>query len=167
MWRFLPPELLTRISRVLQQPVCPSNVAGLRQACAHWRNVIDAAILRLATDTDLYSVNFERFTHVRHIQNLPTRTLCSLFVGNSHESLSLTGTGSDREYVQLPALRCLHLRGPVVVTTERLRMLGIQAELHILKLDQVSFPCVPYESHVFETAALLCLQILELPSRTL
>lgn len=110
----------------------------------------------------------KRFTHVRHIPNLLTRSLCSLLVGSSLESLSLTGTGSDREYAvlaQLPALRCLHLRGPIVMTSERLCMLGIDIELQILKLDQLSFPCVLYESHALETAAFPCLQTLELPSR--
>lgn len=103
-------------------------------------SVIDAAIqiIRLATATELYSANCivpivpKRFTHVRHIPNLLTRSLCSLLVGSSLESLSLTGTGSDREYAvlaQLPALRCLHLRGPVVMTSERLCMLGIDIEL--------------------------------------
>lgn len=154
LWGFLSPELLTHIfSKVLQRPVCPSSVTGLRQACPHWRNVIDAAIktIRLDRDTDLSSANFERFTHVRQIQNLPTGSLCSLIVGTSLESLPLRGTGSDREYAvlaQLPALRCLHLGGPVVMTTERLCMLGIQPELQILKLEQVLFPGA-HTSHMF------------------
>ena len=177
MWEFLPPELLTDIARrVLQQPACPSSLTGSRLACTLWRKSIDSAVEGIWVKSDLYTpfhlealdlrgMTFRTFTNIKHIHNLPSHCLCSLTPKRSLVSLSLTGTGSDREYAvlaQMPALQYLHLKGPVTLTSERLCMLGTQPELHSLKFDRILFPRTPYADPVCSTASFRYLQSLVL-----
>ena len=167
LWESLPPELLTDIARrVLQEPTRASGLTGSRLACTMWRKSIDSAVQGIWVESDLYtSFNLEAldlrgltlrtFTNIKHIHNLPSHCLCSLTPKKLLMSLSLTGTGSDREYAVLahmPALQYLHLKGPVTLTSERLCMLGTQRELHCLKFDRILFPRTPYADHACKKA---------------
>lgn len=166
MWEFLPPELLADIARrVLQQPGRASSLKGSRLACTLWRKSIDSAVGGIWVERDLYTSNLEAldlrgltlrtFTNIKHIHNLPSHCLCSLTAKTLLVSLSLTGTGSDREYAvlaQMPALQLLHLKGPVTLTSERLCMLGTQPELRILMFDRILFPRTPYPDQFCSTA---------------
>ena len=177
LWEFLPPELLTDIARrVLQQPACASSLTGSRLACMLWRKIIDSAVEGIWVESNLYtSFNLEAldlrglslrtFTNIKYIHNLPSHCLCDLAPKTSLVSLSLTGTGTDREYAvlsQMLALQYLHLKGPVTLTSERLCMLGTQPQLRCLKFDRILFPRTPYADHAYKSAPFQYLQTLVL-----
>ena len=181
MWELLPPELLTEIARrVLQQPVCASGITGPRLTCMLWRKSIDSAVEGIWVENDLglsfnppegdealdlRGLTLRTFSNIKYLRNLPSRCLCSLTPNTSLVSLSLTGTGNDRDYAVLshmPALQYLHLQGPVTLTSERLCMLGTQPELRRLKFDRILFPRTPYADHACKTASFQHLQSLVL-----
>ena len=166
---------------MLQQPVRASRLTGPRLACTLWRKSIDSAIEGIWVDSpalynsfhpqalDLRWLTLRTFTNVKHIYNLPSHCLCSLTAKKPLVSLSLIGTGSDREYAvlaQMPALQFLHFKGPVTLTSERLCMLGTQPELRKLMFDRILFPRTPYPDHACSSAPFQYLQSLVLLSQS-
>ena len=168
MWHCLPPELLRDVGcRVLQQPASSSVLTGPRLACKQWRKSMDSAVKRARAKPDndyvqyfdkidLRGLTMQTFTGLRCVDNLPSPCLRNLLATAALVSLSVTGTGTNRDYAALahmPALRRLHFKGPVSLTSERLCILGAHPKLRYLTFDRILFPRTPYPNAACQTAA--------------